>query len=59
MKISFPLGLFLVFLTLKLTGYIDWSWFWVTAPLWIGIALAMVFIALVGVFACIVAILER
>jgi len=24
---------FLVFLVLKLTGYIDWSW-WVTAPLW-------------------------
>lgn len=24
----------LVFITLKLTGYIDWSWWWVTAPLW-------------------------
>lgn len=26
--------LFLVFLVLKLTGYIVWSWWWVTAPLW-------------------------
>jgi hypothetical protein len=25
---------FVVFLTLKLTGYITWSWWWVTAPLW-------------------------
>lgn len=27
-------ALFLVFLVLKLTGYINWSWWWVTAPLW-------------------------
>lgn len=26
--------LFLLFLGLKLTGYITWSWWWVTAPLW-------------------------
>ena len=28
--------LFLIFLVLKLTNYIDWSWWWVTSPLWIG-----------------------
>lgn len=28
--------LFIVFLILKLTGYITWSWWWVTSPLWIG-----------------------
>ena len=33
--------LFTVFVTLKLTGYISWSWWWVTAPLWGGIALFM------------------
>lgn len=27
-------AVFLVFLVLKLTGHIDWSWWWVTAPLW-------------------------
>ena len=26
--------LFLLFLGLKLTGNIDWSWFWVFAPIW-------------------------
>jgi hypothetical protein len=31
--------LFVVFLVLKLTGNIDWSWWWVTSPLWIPIAL--------------------
>ena len=24
----------IVFITLKLMGKIDWSWWWVTAPLW-------------------------
>jgi hypothetical protein len=31
--------LFVVFLVLKLTGNIDWSWCWVTSPLWIPLAL--------------------
>ena len=26
--------IFIVFLVLKLTGYITWGWFWVIAPLW-------------------------
>jgi hypothetical protein len=30
--------LFLVFLVLKLTGVIGWSYWWVTAPLWVGAA---------------------
>lgn len=25
----------IVFITLKLTGHIDWSWWWVLAPLWV------------------------
>ena len=31
--------LFLIFLVLKLCGVITWSWWWVTAPLWIPFAL--------------------
>lgn len=31
--------LFVVFLVLKLTGTIQWSWVWVTAPLWGQLAL--------------------
>jgi hypothetical protein len=40
--------MFLIFMTLKLMGYITWSWWWVTAPLWGGFALAGV-IALIAV----------
>jgi Flp pilus assembly protein TadB len=28
-------ALFLVFLVLKLTGVVAWSWVWVLAPLWV------------------------
>ena len=33
--------LFLVFLVLKLTEVITWSWWWVTAPLWIPPAITI------------------
>ena len=33
--------LFIVFLILKLTNVIDWSWWWVTAPLWIPICMIL------------------
>lgn len=31
-----------IFVTLKLTGNIDWSWWWVLSPIWIGVGLAVV-----------------
>jgi len=34
--------LFFIFLTLKLTGHIQWSWWWITAPLWIPLAIAII-----------------
>lgn len=43
-----------LFIGLKLTGYIAWSWWWVLSPLWIGAALTLavflvaVLIAVVG-----------
>lgn len=36
--------IFIVFLVLKLTGYITWGWFWVIAPLWM-IPLAQIILA--------------
>ncbi len=38
---SLPLLLFFVFLVLKLAGGIDWSWWWVAAPLWLPAALVV------------------
>ena len=53
-NVSIELGgpaflLFLVFLVLKLCKVITWSWWWVTAPLWIPACLvvAIIVIALV------------
>ena len=47
----------LIFITLKLLGKIDWSWWWVLSPLWIGAAfsvvlmiIALLIAVLVGVF---------
>jgi hypothetical protein len=37
----------ILFIGLKLTGYIDWSWWLVLAPIWIPFA---VLIAALGVF---------
>lgn len=37
----------LIFITLKLMGEIDWSWWWVLAPLWISFILFLVIIAVV------------
>ena len=31
--------LFLIFMILKLCGVISWSWWWITAPIWIPIAI--------------------
>jgi hypothetical protein len=47
--ISLGTILFIVFLILKLTETIDWSWWWVTAPLWIPVALAVVFLIISGI----------
>lgn len=40
--------LLVVFVVLKLTHVIDWSWIWVLSPLWIGSALVVV-LGLLGV----------
>ena len=40
--------LFITFLVLKLCKVIDWSWWWVTAPLWIPVGLFLaIFIILI------------
>ena len=48
--------LFIVFFVLKMTNTVDWSWWWVTAPLWIPlcfivgcILLAVIIMGIVGI----------
>ena len=42
MQIGFLGLLGIVFIILKLTGVIDWNWWWVTSPLWGGYVLIAV-----------------
>ena len=49
-SIGFSGILFIVFLILKLTNVITWSWWWVTAPLWITIALNILIIISIVLF---------
>jgi hypothetical protein len=44
--IGFGFALFLLFLGLKLGRVIDWSWWWVFAPIWLPTALLLVFLGL-------------
>ena len=48
--INFATLLFIVFLILKLTNVIDWSWWWVTAPLWIGFVIAIILLIIIFIF---------
>lgn len=36
----------ILFIGLKLTGYIDWSWWWVLSPIWIPLII-IVFVVLI------------
>lgn len=40
-SIGFSGLLTMAFIVLKLTGYIDWSWWWVTIPIWGPVALML------------------
>jgi hypothetical protein len=42
--IGFAGLLTIVFITLKLTGVIAWSWLWVLSPLWISFLLSLLII---------------
>lgn len=48
-NLSLSTVLFIVFLVLKLTGYITWSWWWVTAPLW---ASPVLFFGIIAIALC-------
>lgn len=47
MKIGFFDLMTLLFIALKLTGHIDWSWWWVLSPIWLTI-LVFAVLAFVG-----------
>ena len=55
---SYWMGLFQILLTiafvvLKLTRFIDWSWWWVFAPLWLPVAVVVAIVLLILIFSAI------
>lgn len=46
--IGFAGLLTIAFVVLKLTGYINWSWWWVVSPLWITFALVVTIMLIVA-----------
>lgn len=54
--IGFTGMLTILFIGLKLAGYISWSWWWVLSPIWISFSLFFSIIA-VGLFVAIVVLL--
>lgn len=47
----------IIFMVLKLTGNIDWSWVWVFAPIWIPLAIVLGILAIYGIIVVIIAII--
>ena len=57
--VSFGAILTIVFIVLKLTGVITWSWLWVLSPLWISLAPFLVAFIFVLLVAIIIAVVNR
>ena len=49
----------LLFIGLKLGGVIQWSWWWVLLPFWGGLAIWVVILAIIGIFALLSASSKR
>ncbi len=51
--IGFPGLLTVLFIGLKLTGYINWSWWWVLSPIWISVSIVFAIILIIAAIALI------
>ena len=52
--ISFMGMLTILFITLKLTNYIDWSWWWVLSPMWLPLFVILISAGLLSVIQVII-----
>ena len=48
--ISIGAILTVIFIALKLTHFIDWSWLWVFSPLWISAIIGLVVLGIITIF---------
>lgn len=54
--VNWAMVLTVLFIILKLTDRIDWTWWWVLCPLWISASLTIVILIIIAIIA---AILDR
>jgi len=47
----------ILFITLKLTKVIDWSWWWILAPLWLPACIVLTIFAMVMIVAGIIEVI--
>ena len=40
----------ILFIALKLTGYVTWSWLWVLSPIWITTLVVIIIILIVAIY---------
>ena len=57
--VGFLGALTILFIALKLTHVIDWSWWWVLAPLWIPVAVVLGIIVIVAIVMLIVKVVKK
>ena len=56
--ISFTGALTILFIGLKLTHVINWSWWWVLSPIWISLSLVL-FILLIAAIIYLISVLSK
>ena len=49
----------LVFITLKLIGYITWSWWWVLSPIWISVSIVISVLIIIFIILAIIALIRK
>ena len=59
MQIGFCGALTILFIALKLCGTITWSWLWVLSPLWIGLSVGLVAMAIFSMVSIILLTREK
>lgn len=47
-NLNFVFLLTILFIGLKLTNYIDWSWLWVLSPIWISFSIFFIIVLLIA-----------
>lgn len=57
--IGFLGALTILFIALKLTHVIDWSWWWVLSPIWMPIVAVLGIIAIIAIVILIVKVIKK